>query len=428
MLTDWTHWLSSLTPDQFLAVYLGLLLFDTPRYVLGKVILCVWDWGADVWRWARGAPQAPSYSYCPSVCVVLAGYNEAGTIGATLHSVWGTYPRLEIVVVDDGSTDGMFDVASEFARSHAGVLVLRKPERGGKSSALNFGLAHARAEVVVGVDTDSHLAREALWEVVQPLQDPGVGAVSGTVLARNPFTNLVTWLQAYEYLQTIFVGRILPARLGILGIVSGAFAALRRTAVEQVGGWDVGPGEDADLTLRLRKAGYEIAFAPYAQCFSNVPTSWWGLIKQRLRWDRGPIRYKCRKHIDMAYFWSRNFRIADFFILLDDWVFSIFRPYLIFVCSLIWLCFFANEKTGYILFAIYLGYLGLHLISILVALVYSTAPGRDLRVCAVWPLVPFYLLFQRAILLIALTQELFGRRSFEDNFVPKRVREKTWHW
>jgi cellulose synthase/poly-beta-1,6-N-acetylglucosamine synthase-like glycosyltransferase len=428
MLTDWIHWLSSLTLDQLLAVYLGLLLFDTPRYVLGKVILCLWDWARALWDWVRGAPAAPAFSYCPSVCVVLAGYNEADTIEATLHSVWGTYPRLEIIVVDDGSTDGMAAVARRFARSHAGVLVLRKPERGGKSSALNFGLAHARAEVVVGVDTDSHLAREALWEIVQPFQDPRVGAVSGTVQARNPFTNLVTWLQAYEYLQTIFVGRILPARLGILGIVSGAFAAMRRTALEQVGGWDVGPGEDADLTLRLRKAGYEITFAPYAQCFSNVPTSWWALIKQRLRWDRGPIRYKCRKHIDMAYFWSRNFRLADFFILLDCWVFDIIRPYAIAVCSLIWLCFFANSHTGYILFAVYLAYLGLHLISILVALVYSTAPGRDLRLCAVWPLVPFYLLFQRVILLTALTQELFWRRSFQDTFVPQRVREKTWHW
>jgi cellulose synthase/poly-beta-1,6-N-acetylglucosamine synthase-like glycosyltransferase len=428
MLTDWIHWLSSLTPDQLTAVFLGLLLLDTPRYVLGKVILCLWDWGRSVWDWGRGAPAAPSFSYCPSVCVVLAGYNEADTIEATLHSVWGSYPRLEIIVVDDGSTDGMSTVARRFARSHAGILVLRKPERGGKSSALNFGLAHARAEVVVGVDTDSHLAREALWEIVQPLRDPRVGAVSGTVLARNPFTNLVTWLQAYEYLQNIFVGRILTARLGMLGIISGAFAAMRRTALVDLGGWDVGPGEDGDLTLRLRKAGYEIAFAPYAQCFTNVPTTARALARQRLRWDRSSVRNYCRKHIDMAYPWSCNFRIADFLVLVEAWFFSIFRPYAAVALCLIWLCCFAGPDTGNLLFATYLGYLGLHVISILVALIYSTAPLRDLRFCAVWPLVPFYSLFLRVVRLVAVTQELFWRRSFQDNFVPERVREKTWHW
>jgi cellulose synthase/poly-beta-1,6-N-acetylglucosamine synthase-like glycosyltransferase len=428
MLTDWIHWLSSLSRDQLLAIYLGLLLVDTPRYVLGKVVLCLWDGARDLWRWVRGTLRAPSYSHCPSVCVILAGYNEADTIGATLQSVWGTYPRLEIIVVDDGSTDDMVTVARRFARTHPGVLVLRKPERGGKSSALNFALAYTRAEVVVGVDTDSHLAREALWEIVQQFQDPRVGAVSGTVLARNAFSRLVTWLQAYEYLHGIFAGRILAARLGILGIVSGAFAAMRKAALDQVGGWDVGPGEDCDLTLRLRKAGYDIAFAPYAQCFTNVCPTWWALIKQRLRWDRGPVRYKCRKHIDMACFWSRNFRVADFFILLDAWVFSVFRPYAIFVYSIIWLCFFPSSDLGYLLFAVYLGYLALHLMAILVALVYSNAPGRDLLLCAVWPLVPFYMLFLRVVRLIAVTQELFTRYSFQDNFVPYRVREKTWHW
>jgi cellulose synthase/poly-beta-1,6-N-acetylglucosamine synthase-like glycosyltransferase len=428
MLTDWIHWLSSLRLDELLAVYLGLLLFDTPRYVLGKLILCVWDWGRNLWHWARGTPAETAFSYCPSVCVVLAGYNEGDTIEATLYSVWGTYPRLEIIVVDDGSTDDMFAVARRFARSHPGVLVLRKPERGGKSSALNFGLAHARAEVVVGVDTDSHLAREALWEIVQPFQDPRVGAVSGTVLARNPFTNLVTWLQAYEYLQNIFVGRILSARLGILGIISGAFAAVRRSALELLGGWDVGPGEDGDLTLRLRKAGYEIAFAHYAQCFTNVPTSARSLVKQRLRWDRSSVRNYCRKHLDMAYVWSRNFRLADLVLLFEAWFFSIFRPFASVAFCLIWLCCFAGPNTGNILFAIYLGYLGLHLISILVALVYSVAPGRDLRLCVVWPLVPFYLFLLRIVRLVAVTQELFWRRSYQDNFVPQRVREKTWHW
>src|SRR5262249_46442443 len=161
------------------------------------------------------------------------------------------------------------------------------------------------------------LGPSAIWEIVQPLANPAVGAVAGAVLSRG-YHNLVTWLQAYEYLHTIFVGRILSARMGILGIISGAFVAFRRSALDRVMGWDVGPPEDLDLTLSLRKAGYEIAFAPYAQCFTDTPPTWWGLIKQRQRWDRsGAIRNHCRKHVDMAFFWSSHFRFSDFCVVLE---------------------------------------------------------------------------------------------------------------
>src|SRR5262249_10946771 len=147
------------------------------------------------------------------------------------------------------------------------VLVLRRPRRSGKSSATNFALTYTRADVVIVIDCDSSVGPGALWEIVQPLRDPQVGAVAGNILARNPFTNLCTWLQGYEYSSTIFVGRMLSARLGILGIVSGAFGAFRRDVLAQVNGWDVGPPEDLDLTLTIRKAGYRIEFAPYAECY-----------------------------------------------------------------------------------------------------------------------------------------------------------------
>jgi hypothetical protein len=122
------------------------------------------------------------------------------------------------------------------------------------------------------------------------------------------------------------------------------------------------------------------------------------------------------------------FRLADFCVMIDGWFFNIFRPCAILIFSTIWLTCDFNEYTPYILFAVYLGYLALHLVSILITLNYSTDRLRDLLVCAVWPLVPFYLLYLRIVLFTALMQELFARRSFQDNFVPQRVREKTWHW
>src|SRR5262249_33872183 len=119
--------------------------------------------------------------------------------------------------------------------------------------------------------------------------------------------------------------------------------------------------------------------------------------------------------------------IADFFILLDSWFFHIFRPYAALACYVLLMWFFASQ-LGMILFTLYVGYLALNLIGMLVVLGYSPAPGRDLLTCAVLPLVPFYQLFLRVVRLVAVTQELFWRASFEDDFVPARVRETTWHW
>ncbi|MCA9209613.1 MAG: glycosyltransferase family 2 protein, partial [Planctomycetales bacterium] len=301
-----------------------ILLLDAPRYAFGSVMVWLWDMWERVSAWWRGESLEPTYDHCPSVCVVVAGLNEAATLGATLNSVYGIYPRMEIVVVDDGSTDGMSEVARNFAERHAGITVIRKPRRGGKSSALNCALAMTTAEIIVCVDSDSVLDRNAIWEIVQPFADSEVGAVSGTVIGRNPFTNLASWLQAFEYLRCIFIGRMFTSRLGILSIVSGAFGAYRREALQRVQGWDVGPGEDGDLTLRLRKSGYRILFAPYAQCFTNLLSSWTRLLRQRRRWEWAVITFECRKHVDMANFFQRGFRWSNLVLLLDRWFYSVF--------------------------------------------------------------------------------------------------------
>src|SRR5262245_8166392 len=117
MLTDWIHWISSLHADQLLLFLLGLLLIDGPRYALAKVSLCLLHAAHVTWRWVRGLPRLSPFAHCPSVCAVIAGYNEEEMIGKTLAGLWGTYPRLEIIVVSDGSTDAMARVAQDFART-----------------------------------------------------------------------------------------------------------------------------------------------------------------------------------------------------------------------------------------------------------------------------------------------------------------------
>jgi cellulose synthase/poly-beta-1,6-N-acetylglucosamine synthase-like glycosyltransferase len=427
MLTDWMHWVTSLHPDELWYV-LGFLLFvDTPRYVGCTLVMTAYDSLIGMWNWLSGRSAPARYQVCPSVCVLLVGHNEGSTIGATLASIWGTYPRMEIIVVDDGSTDDMTPIAREFAATHPGVLVFRRDERGGKSSALNWGLRYTRAEIVVCVDTDSRISPTGLWDIVQPFADSRVGAVSAAVLTWNAFANLVTWLQAYEYRQTIFMGRMVQERLGCLGIVSGAFGAFRRTALEQVGAWDVGPGEDGDVTLRLRKAGYEIAVAPYAECHTNVPTAWGRLFKQRCRWDRTVITFECRKHIDMSQPWTRHFRLTNALLLMERWFFNIVCVFTYWAYAL-WLLIAFDGNTISTLILLYLLQLALEFGSALLLLCYSHTPGRDLLLAAVLPFVPLYQVFIKLADLVAILEEIFIRKSATDNFVPEKVRRVTWHW
>jgi cellulose synthase/poly-beta-1,6-N-acetylglucosamine synthase-like glycosyltransferase len=321
----------------------------------------------------------------------------------------------------------MYNVARRYARRLSNIKVFRKEERGGKSSCVNFALNYTQADVIIPVDTDSQLGPDALWEIVQPFRDQQVGAVSAAILVNNPFENFATWFQSYEYLHGIFIGRMVLARLNILAIASGAFGAFRHDIVNRLKGWDVGPGEDGDLTIRVRKAGYQVAFAPYAQCYTNVPTQWQALFKQRLRWNRGQIRYKCRKHLDLAFFWRADFRFTNLCVLLNIWIFNILALYGFWVYFL-WLCLHFSDDSWKILLSTYVAYGVLQLVEAAVVLFYSRARLRDAKICLIAPLVPIYGFFRKIVRLRSLTEELFFRTSFEDNYVPPRVRAATWHW
>jgi poly-beta-1,6-N-acetyl-D-glucosamine synthase len=428
MFNDWYHWLSSLRLDELVSFAWGLLLVDGLRYGLAKIVMCVCDFACDLRRWLCGRDPPDNHAYCPTVGVILAGYNEAEHIESTLRSIWGSYPRLKIVVVDDGSEDNMAERVRSFARNHAGVLALRRPRRSGKSSAMNFALQYLDTEVVVVADADSDVSPDAIWRMVQPLADPRVGAVSATILGRHPFAKLVTWLQSYEYLSSIFVGRLLAARLGILGIVSGAFGAFRREALDAIMGWDVGPPEDLDLTLAIRKAGYDITFAPYAVCHTDLPGTWYGLARQRLRWDQsGVIRNHCRKHLDMACFWHKNFRLSDLLLLVETWFTNIVCLIGIWVW-IGWLLWTFDDNSWRLILTIYLCYTTFEAVQALSILYYSDEKLHDALICLVVPLAPVYQFLLMVVRTWALLRETFFRSSYHDNFVPLHVREATWRW
>ncbi len=427
MLIEWTNWVRSLHTDEIIAALGILLLIDAPRYAFSALIMAVWDLLRNGWKSCLPGPHAAAYDYFPSVSVIIAGHNEARTIAATMQSVWERYPHLQLVVVDDGSTDGMADVAETWADGRDGITIVRREQRGGKSSALNHGLRLATGEIVVTVDADSRLSDSSLYELIQPMKDPGIAAVAGTVMAWNPFVNLATWLQAYEYRQTIFVSRMLRGRLGMLGIVSGAFGAYRATALRQLGGWDVGPGEDGDLALRLRKAGLKIAVAAYANCYTNVPTCWIRLFRQRCRWDRTVITFECRKHNDLGCPWKENFRWSDFFLMVERWFFNVVAVYTFWLYG-IWIVMLYPGGPLNLLLLLYCCGMCVELLQALILLYYSDRPKHDLALALALPFYPLFQVYLKAVGVYALTREIFLRDSGDDNFVPAHVRKATWRW
>src|SRR5439155_21919899 len=132
---------------------------------------------------------------------------------------------------------------------------------------------------------------------------------------------------------------------------------------------------------RVRKSGYKVAFTPYAQCMTDVPTAWKALVKQRLRWERsGTIRHHCRKHIDMAYFWSPGFRWLDFLVLIESWFFNLVCMVGIWVW-IVWLCLHPIDGWGHVLLTLYLCYLVFEAIHVLSAFYSSNHLASDAGVC-----------------------------------------------
>ncbi len=239
---------------------------------------------------ARIRRPRPPLLDMPRVDVMVAAYNEAPVIVRTIRSLLGSEGvDLQVIVVDDGSTDGTGDIVATAFGDHPRVRLLRKTN-GGKASALNLALSVSDAEVVVGVDADTQLAPDALALLCRWFVDPTVGAVAGNVKVGNR-SRLVTRWQSLEYITSQNVDRRAMSRLNAITVVPGAIGAYRASALRAVGGYLPDTlAEDMDLTWRLRKAGWIAVNESDAFAYTEAPVTLGGLMRQRFRWSFGTLQ------------------------------------------------------------------------------------------------------------------------------------------
>lgn len=228
----------------------------------------------------------------PRVTIIVPVYNEEAVIASALRSLLRLeYAAFDVLVVDDGSTDRTVEVARALEGRYGGatVRVIRKPN-GGKASALNLGIAHARTPFVLCMDGDSRLDPGTLRHAMPHFANPRVGAVAGNVKVVNR-NNVWTRLQALEYIEGLNLARRAQGFLRVVNIIPGPIGIFRREALADVGGYRSDTfAEDADLTLELLTAGWHVAYEERAVAWTEAPESFLDIIQQRYRWTRGILQ------------------------------------------------------------------------------------------------------------------------------------------
>ena len=236
---------------------------------------------------ARGIKPYPAFK--GPVSIIVPAYNEAAGIAATVRSLWAThYPgELDVIVVDDGSTDATAAIAANLRLP--GVRVVTQPNSG-KPAALNTGVSLARHGVVVMVDGDTVFEPSTLGRLVAPFGDPAIAAASGNTKVGNRRGILGRW-QHIEYVMGFNLDRRMFDMLGCMPTVPGAIGAFRRNVVARAGGVSEDTlAEDTDLTMTVSRAGYRIAYVEDALAWTEAPGSLRQLWRQRYRWCYGTLQ------------------------------------------------------------------------------------------------------------------------------------------
>jgi len=247
----------------------------------------------------------------PKISILVPAHNEEHCIVETLQSLIRVdFPNVEILLVDDGSTDSTYAKAEPFAGRHDDkvIKIFRKPQ-GGKASALNLAFRYCVGEYIVCMDADSQLAPESVRMLLRRFIHDNIGACAGQVVIRNR-CNLLTHLQALEYMLMNGTARMFQSYFSSVLIAPGPLTMFRRSVLQKLqdqwrpddqsgglhpgkvaGPWESDTfAEDTKLSLSILASGADIVYEPAALCFTSAPHRVQKLLNQRYRWNRGNIQ------------------------------------------------------------------------------------------------------------------------------------------
>ncbi|MBK7669111.1 MAG: glycosyltransferase [Sphingobacteriaceae bacterium] len=422
-LDDFFGYISIVGPGKLIRIFWFFVFFEFLRFFLFELTtLVIWYLGNKTRKLKYQVARRKLFIDRPLVSIIVPGKNEGEHIYKLVMSMKEqTYTNYEFIVVDDGSDDDTEAICKSLQKNGFIDLFLRNDVRGGKASAANLGLRYSSGKLIVHLDADCSYDNDAIEKIIIPFYlDDNIGAVGGNILVRNYKDSLCATLQAIEYADTISVGRITSSYLGIYRVVSGAFGAFKKEALDRVGGWDIGPGLDGDITVKLRKLDYKIEFEPEAICQTNVPNTFRKLVKQRLRWDKSIIRFRVRKHRDV-FFPNSTFKFSNFISSFENITYNL-------VLNFKWWVYAIDMTINYpsiLLFIIPFNILLYTITNFLKFLIFSLFRVRKNEQVSYFliylPCMVFYFgLYLRIVRTIAYVDELFFKRSYEDNWNPSK--------
>lgn len=235
----------------------------------------------------------------PLVAIIVPCWNESATVAATCDSLLALdYPKekLEIILVDDGSTDTTPEAMARFSLFPQ-VRIIRK-ENGGKHTALNAGIAVTDAEFIGCLDADSFVEPDALREIIPCFAQPKVAAVTAAMSVHHP-KNMLQHMQNAEYTFGITYRHVFASINGLY-VTPGPFSFYRHSILKEIGAFrHAHQTEDMEMALRIQRAGYEIENAPRARVYTKSPDTILKLIKQRTRWTAGFMRNVLGEYRDL---------------------------------------------------------------------------------------------------------------------------------
>jgi cellulose synthase/poly-beta-1,6-N-acetylglucosamine synthase-like glycosyltransferase len=229
----------------------------------------------------------------PMVSIVVPVKNEEKVIGRLLKALLNLkYPssKVEIVVVNDESSDRTGEICSDFANRFSQVKVFNRPKSSTKAAALNYGVQHAKGEIIATFDADSVPELDVLLNAVKYFKDPAVAAVQGRICSINANENMLTKFLFYEgavQYEAFLRGK---DKLDLFVGLAGTCQFIRRSVLEEVNGWnEKNLSEDVELSLRLTERDYVIKYGSEVRTWEESPHDIRGLVRQRARWYRGNI-------------------------------------------------------------------------------------------------------------------------------------------